>query len=141
MEAELIHFISQIPFLVFQMRWRSLGYCWDPVQGWISLWDPPAGHRGEMTLCLLLPHFGTLLVLPATLPRVISSDTQMRSRNPIGFAFLISRVLCSNKFKSSSIYKFHPWSKVNQSTCGIWISVPWEWFIVFEFSLCFYWGK
>ena len=125
-KPELINFISKIHFPLSKIKWQSWGHGY-PFQIWFSL-SPLAVWRGEMTL-------------PIGYARVIQSDTQIRSQNPIGFAFLISRVLCSNKFKSSSIYKFHPWSKVNQSTCGIWILVPWEWFIVFEFSLCFYWGK
>lgn len=54
-------------------------------------------------------HFGNLSVIPMTpLPKVIKSDTHTRSRRPVGLALLVSRALCSDKFKNSSIYKFIP---------------------------------
>lgn len=109
----------------------------DPFWVWICL-SPSADQRGEMTASVITL-WGPISYSRHSLPRLMQSDIQIRFQNLVGFAFLISKVLCSNKFKSSSIYKSYPWNKVNESTSGIWISVPWEWFIVFESLLCFYW--
>ena len=131
-KPELINFNSQTHFRLFKRGRQFWGPLWDPSES-DSLWGPPAGCRGEMTL----PHW-----ICQWLTAKGNTEWQTNKIPESNWlCFLISRVLCSNKFKSSSIYKFHPWSKVNQSTCGIWIPVPWEWFIVLEFSLCFCWGK
>lgn len=105
------------------MSLRAPCRLWDEATApYIILWQP-IGHASDWQ------------------PRLMQNDTQIRSQDPIGLAFLISRRLCSPQFKSFSIYKFCSWSRVNQSTCGIWVSLPWKWFIGCEFSLCFYWRE
>lgn len=97
---------SQLPIFKMGRPWGAS----EVLSASEALWGPPAGCRGEMT-ALCIPLWEPVGYPSDSLPRVVPGDTQIRCQNPIGCAILISRVPCSNKFKSSSIYKFHPVAK------------------------------
>lgn len=76
-KPELINFNSQINFRFFKRGWQFWGSLWDPSES-DSLWGPPAGCRGEMTLPRWLCQWLTAKG---------NTEWQTRSQNPIGSAF------------------------------------------------------